>query len=753
MTDAEKHEDDSHHHHLNADPAIYTCPMHPEIRSSSPGTCPICGMKLVPIARSERGMDRHEHAMTPASKMSRWEKFKMSMTMTMGMEHTGVAGREMARMMELDIRNKFFFALILSTPIILYSPLGKLIFGFQPPAPIPVPWILFLLTTPVFFYSGWIFLYSSVKALQHRTLNMSVLIAVGITAAYSFSVVITILQSSDSYYEAAALLITFVLFGHWMEMRSRRGTTDALDALLRLVPPKARVLRNGREELVPTSEVQIGDIIILKPGDRVPVDGRIVEGETSIDESLVTGESIPVSKKAGDEVIGGSINQSGSVRFQATRIGEDTALAQIVKMVEIAQNSKAPAQRLADRFAQYLVVLAIGSGLATFLAWFALARQPVLLALTFAISAIVIACPDALGLATPTAVAVGTGLGARHNILIKDAATLEQVSRIQAVVFDKTGTLTEGKPRITDIFIVPGWNEDEALALVGAAEADSNHPLSHAVLEEVERRQLKLTANIDHFQDLSGLGVRANVGGRQVLVGTVKLMRQNGVDTVPLQDKIDGLVERGETIMVLAVDGNPAAAVGASDPVKPTAKVAVSRLEQLGIETAMITGDNQATAEAVARTIGIKRVFAEVLPSDKATFVKKLQQEGKFVAMVGDGVNDAPALAQADIGIAIGAGTDVAIETAKVVLMKSDPSDVLRSIKLSKATVRKMKQNLFWASFYNIFAIPIAAGVLYPGFGIMLRPEVSALLMSASSIIVATNAVSLKRSERNLVTI
>ena len=750
--------DDGGHSRQSEKPetAGYTCPMHPEIRSPSPGTCPKCGMQLVPLKKKEDEMTAHhahEHEMKPASQMSRWEKFKMSMTMTMGMEHTGVAGREMARLMELDIRQKFFLALTLSLPIILYSPLGEFIFGFQPPAPIPVPWILFLLTTPVYFYSGWIFLYSSFRALQQRTLNMSVLIATGITAAYGFSVLLTILQSADSYYEATALLITFVLFGHWMEMRSRRGTTDALQALLQLVPPQARVLRDGKENLIPTSQVRVGDIIILKPGDRVPVDGRIVDGETAIDESLVTGESIPVAKKEGDSVIGGSINQSGSVRFEATKVGDETALAQIVKLVEAAQNSKAPGQRLADRFAQYLVVLAIGAGLVTFLVWFAVARQPVLIALTFAISAIVIACPDALGLATPTAVAVGTGLGAKHNILIKDAPTLEGVSKIRSVVFDKTGTLTEGKPRISEIATVQDWDEDEALRLVGGAEADSNHPLSNAVLEEVRRRRLQLPTRIERFENLSGLGVRARIEGKEVLVGTVKLMKQNGIDTGPLREKIDQLVEKGETVMVLAVDGGVIAAIGAADSVKPTAKVAVSRLNQLGIETAMITGDNQTTAEAVAKTVGIKRVFADVLPQDKATFVKKLQDEGKFVAMVGDGVNDAPALAQADIGIAIGAGTDVAIETAKVVLMKSDPSDVLRAIRLSKATVTKMKQNLFWASFYNILAIPIAAGILYPNFGIILRPEVSALLMSASSIIVATNAVLLKRTEKNLVTI
>ncbi len=753
MAGTENHEDHSSHHHVNPAATMYTCPMHPEIRSTSPGACPKCGMKLVPVAMNEGGMDHHEHATKPGSRMSRWERFRMSMTMTMGMEHTGVAGREMARLMELDIRQKFLFALILSVPIILYSPLGKFISGIQPPAPLPVPWLLFLLTTPVYFYSGWIFLYSSFRALQQRTLNMSVLIATGITAAYSFSVLLTILQSADSYYEATDLLITFVLFGHWLEMRSRRGTTDALEALLKLVPPQARVMRDGRETLVPTSEVEVGDVIILKPGDRVPVDGRIVEGETAIDESLVTGESLPVAKAVEDIVIGGSINQSGSVRFEATKVGDETALAQIVRLVEAAQNSKAPGQRLADRFAQYLVVLAIGAGLVTFLVWFGFARQPVLTALTFAISAIVIACPDALGLATPTAVAVGTGLGARHNILIKDAPTLEAVSKIQAVVFDKTGTLTEGKPRISEIATVHDWDEDEALRLVGGAEAESNHPLSNAVLEEVNRRRLQLPIRIERFENLSGLGVRASIEGKEVLVGTVQLMKQSGIDTAPLQDKIDQRVGKGETIMVLAADERPVAVIGAADTVKPSAKVAVSRLNELGIETVMITGDNLATAEAVATLVGIKRVFADVLPQDKALFVKKLQDEGKVVAMVGDGVNDAPALAQADVGIAIGAGTDVAIETAKVVLMKSDPLDVLRALKLSKATVRKMKQNLFWASFYNILAIPVAAGILYPNFGIILRPEVSALLMSASSIIVATNAVLLRRAEKSLVAI
>ncbi|OGD91441.1 copper-translocating P-type ATPase, partial [Candidatus Curtissbacteria bacterium RIFCSPHIGHO2_02_FULL_42_15] len=606
---------------------------------------------------------------------------------------------------------------------------------------------------PLYFYSGWIFLYSSYVALKNKTLNMAVLIAVGITAAYAFSVVLTLLGSIESFYEAAAMLTTFVLFGHWMEMKSRRGTTDALQALFNLVPPQARVLREGKEMQIPTAQVKVGDIVILKPGDKVAVDGVIIEGETAIDESLVTGESIPVAKGKGDSVIGGSINQSGAVRIKATKVGEDTALAQIVKLVEIAQNSKAPGQKIADRFAQYLVIVAVGGGLITFGVWFLIIGQPLLFALTFAISTVVIACPDALGLATPTAVAVGTGLGAKHNILIKDAPTLEQVSKIQAIVLDKTGTLTEGKPKITDIVTAGGLTQEELLRLDAAAEAKSSHPLSLAVMEEAKRRKINFSSNVKSFKNIAGHGVEAQVEGKQVLAGTAKLMKDRGVDLRPIQKDIDRLLTQGKTIMVLAINGKVAGVAAAADPIKATANVAVSKMQELGLEVAMITGDNEKTAEAIGKQTGIKRIFAEVLPEDKAKYVKKLQDEGKFTAMVGDGVNDAPALAQADIGIAIGAGTDVAIETAKVVLMKSDPVDILRAIKLSKATVVKMKQNLFWASIYNLLAIPIAAGILYPKFGISLRPEWSALLMSLSSIIVATNAVLLNRAEKSLVEI
>ncbi|MFV1917019.1 MAG: heavy metal translocating P-type ATPase [Patescibacteria group bacterium] len=690
----------------------------------------------------------------PARKMSHEEMGHSKKEMEKMDHEEMMTDPTMAKTMEGDMKRRFYISLVLSIPIIFLSPFGVQILNIDWSfLPIHPNWILLPLTSLVVFWVGNIFPIGAYRALKNKTLNMMVLISTGVLAAYLFSLVIMVFVGIDAetFFEAAAMLVTFVLFGHWMEMKSRRGTSDALRALFNLVPPKARVIRGGKEVEIPTSEVKIGDIIILKPGDKIPVDGEVVQGETSIDESLVTGESMPVTKNVGDSVVGGSINQSGSVEFKATKVGEDTALAQIVKMVAAAQNSKAPGQRLADKAAQYLVILAVGSGIITFGVWFLLLGEPLLFALTFAISAVVIACPDALGLATPTAVAVGTGLGAKHNILIKDAATLEQVSKVEAVVLDKTGTLTEGKPKITDVVAAEGFSEDEIIRLDAAAEAKSGHPLSLAVMDEAGRRKLKIPTKVSGFENLSGHGVKAMVEGRQVLVGTARLMEMNKVDITPIKKGLEKLLNEGKTLMILAIDGRVAGIAAASDPIKESAALAIEKLQKLEIEVAMITGDNKKTAESVAKKLKIKRVFAEVLPEDKAKYVKKLQSEGKFTAMVGDGVNDAPALAQADVGIAIGAGTDVAIETANVVLMKSDPVDILRAIRLSKATVAKMKQNLAWASVYNISAIPIAAGVLYPSFGITLRPEISALLMSASSIIVATNAILLKRVEKSLV--
>jgi len=696
--------------------------------------------KIQPVEheKTEKSESHKEHTGHNMQKMSH-------------MDHeAAMTNPQIAKQMEADMRKRFLISLILSIPIFLYSPVAINFFKLTLPAPIPVNWLLFILTTPVVFWAGSIFITGTYYSLKSRKLNMAVLIATGVLAAYLFSVLIAFTVGGETFYEAAALLVTFVLFGHWMEMKSRRGTSDALRALFDLVPPQANIIRDGKEISVPVAEVKKGDIVVLKPGDKVPVDGEVVEGETAIDEALVTGESIPEEKGVGDKVIGGSINQSGSIKFKAEKVGSDTALAQIIKLVETAQNSKAPGQRIADKAAAWLVVLAVVSGLATFFGWYFIAGAALLTALTFAISTVVIACPDALGLATPTAVAVGTGIGAKFNILIKDAATLEQVSKIQAVVLDKTGTLTKGKPKITDVVAARGFSENEILKLEAAVEEKSGHPLSKAILEEVKRRNLATAKKIEKFKSLSGLGVEAIVEGKHVLVGTEKLMGERKVDISPLRELIDKLLVEGKTLMIGAVDGKIAGVAAAQDPIKSTSQTAINRMKELGLEVAMITGDNKTTAEAIAKQLGISRVFAEVLPEDKSKYVKKLQGEGKFVAMVGDGINDAPALAQADIGIAIGAGTDVAIETANVVLMKSDPYDILRAIVLSKATVIKMKQNLFWAAIYNVLAIPVAAGVFYSSFGVYLRPEISALLMSASSIIVATNAVLLKRVESKL---
>src|SRR5829696_8904604 len=665
-----------------------------------------------------------------------------------GMSHD-MSDPTMAAAMERDMRNRFFVALALTIPVVLLSPLGVNTFGIELlDSQDARNWLMLALSAPIVWYAGWIFVGGAWTSLGHRTLNMSVLVATGILAAWLASVFLTIV-GEETFFEAAAMLVTFVLFGHWMEMKSRKGTSDSLRALFDIVPPTATVIRDGEERELPSSEIVVGDVVRLKPGDKVPVDGVVKSGASAIDESLVTGESIPVEKGAGDEVVGGSVNQSGTLTFEATKIGADTALGQIIELVQRAQNSKAPGQRLADRAAGVLVIVAISAGVLTFAAWTLFSDEDFLRALTFAISAVVIACPDALGLATPTAVAVGTGIGARHNILIKDAATLERIGALDAIALDKTGTLTVGEPAVTDVVSSDGVPEDELLRLVASAEQGSEHPLAAAIVRAARERGAELV-DTDAFEAVAGHGLKATVDGRRLAVGNARLLEREGISADGLTERAERLAEQGKTAMYVAVDGQAAGLVAAADQIRPSAWSAIAALKELGLEVAMISGDNRRTAEAVGRELGIDRVFAEVLPQDKADYVARLQQEGKKVAMVGDGVNDAPALAQADVGIAIGAGTDVAVETANVVLMRSDPLDVAAAMQLSRATVRKMKQNLVWASVYNVMAIPIAAGILFPSAGIELRPEWSALLMSASSIIVATNAVLLKRVEGEL---
>lgn len=670
-----------------------------------------------------------------------------------GHDHASMmADPRMAAAMERDMRNRFLVSLILTIPVILYSDLGDAIFGSTPPAPfgLSVQWMGLILSTPVVLYGGWVFITGTYYTLRSRQLDMSVLITTGVAAAYLFSAAVTIGGGEDVFFEAAAMLITFVLFGHWMEMRSRRGTTDALRALLALVPEKAIVVRDGRETEVDTADVIAGDAVRVRPGQRVPVDGVVTEGRSSIDESLVTGESLPVERNVGDDVVAGSVNGEGSLLIRAVGTGRETVLGRIIDLVQNAQASKAPAQRLADRAAAVLVIVAIGSGVVTFLAWQLFSSVATITALTFAISAIVIACPDALGLATPTAVAVATGLGARHKILIKDAATLEGISSIDEIVLDKTGTLTEGKPRVVDVVALPGEDRRNVLRLAAALDASSSHPLALAVVTSAHAEGIHELPVYEDAENVPGFGTVGTVEKRRIVVGNIGLLHREGVKAEQLGAEAERIASAGRSIVAVAIDGREAGILAIADVVRASAVSTVSGLKRLGIEVALLTGDNEGTARAVAHQVGIDRVFANVKPGEKADYVRQLQAEGRKVAMVGDGINDAPALATADIGIAIGAGTDVAIETASVVLMRSDPSDILKAIALSRATVRKMKQNLFWASIYNVLAIPIAAGVLYNAIGLELPPAVAALLMSVSSIIVATNAVLLKQEDGNL---
>ena len=526
-------------------------------------------------------------------------------------------------------------------------------------------------------------------------------------------------------------------------MRARGGANEAIRALIDLAPPKATIVRDGVEVEISTAEVAVGDLLLIRPGAKVAVDGIVEDGDSDLDESMVTGESLPVHKASGDQVIGATLNTTGTLRVRATKVGADTALAQIVKLVQEAQNSKAPGQRLADRAAFWLVLVALLGGAATFATWYLLADRSVSEAMLFAITVVVITCPDALGLATPTAIMVGTGLGAQRGVLFKNAMALETAAHIDTVVMDKTGTLTKGEPEVTDV-IVDGIDEVEMLALVAAVERESEHPLARAVVLAAEARGAA-DMRAEAFDSVPGHGAIATVNGRRVVVGNRRLMEREGIDLGPLAERRQQLAENGRTAVIAAVDGRAVGLIAMADAPRETAAAAVAALRALDIEVVMLTGDNEATAKRIAGILGVDTVIAEVLPGDKAAKIAELQAQGRKVAMVGDGVNDAPALAQADIGIAIGAGTDVAIETADLVLMRSDPLDVPVALQIGRGTLRKMRQNLGWAVGYNIIALPIAAGVFEPAFGLVLRPEIAALSMSGSSIIVAVNAVMLKR--------
>ncbi|GAA2996146.1 heavy metal translocating P-type ATPase [Microbacterium aurantiacum] len=653
------------------------------------------------------------------------------------------AGMSMASMIR-DMRNRFIVAAVLSVPIILWSPIGREVLGFTVPAPFGLRDDVFslILSLPVIFYSAWIFFDGAFRALRARTLDMMVLVAVGVGTGWLYSVAVTLTGGGEVFYEAATVLAAFVLLGHWVEMRARGGANDAIRTLLELAPPRAVLLRDGQEVEVPTAEVIPGDLMLVRPGAKVPTDGTVEEGDSEIDESMVTGESLPVLKTPGSEVIGATVNTTGTLRVRATKVGADTALAQIVALVQEAQNSKAPGQRLADRAAFWLVLVALIGGTVTFLAWL-LIGAPVPTAILFAITVVVITCPDALGLATPTAIMVGTGLGAKRGVLFKNASALESAAHIDTVVLDKTGTLTKGEPEVTDYQPV-GMNDIELLSLAAAAERESEHPLAKAVVAYADARNIpRRTATA--FRNVTGLGAVATVDGHRVVMGNARLMADEGIDMSSIEAALHGLASTGRTAIAFAVDGQASGVIALADAPRETAAAAITALHEAGIEVVMLTGDNQPTANRIASLLGIDTVIAEVLPEDKSAKIAELQRAGKKVAMVGDGVNDAPALAQADLGIAIGAGTDVAIETADVVLMRSDPLDVAIALWIGKGTVRKMRQNLGWAIGYNAVALPIAAGVFVSSLGIMLSPEIAAISMSGSSVIVAVNALLLKR--------
>ena len=660
------------------------------------------------------------------------------------MGHGGHDGMSMADMVA-DMRHRFLVAALFSVPILLWSPIGRDVLGFTAGAPFGLRddvWQL-LLSLPVVLWAASIFFDGAVRALRARTLDMMVLVAVAIGAGWIYSLGVTLTGGGEVFYEAATVLAAFVLLGHWFEMRARGGANDAIRTLLDLAPPKAVVLRDGEAVEVPTADVVAGDLVLVRPGARIPVDGVVEDGDSEVDESMVTGESLPVHKAPGEPVTGATINKNGTLRVRATRVGADTALAQIVKLVQEAQNSKAPGQRLADRAAFWLVFVALVGGALTFAAWTLAGDRPATDALLFAITVVVITCPDALGLATPTAIMVGTGLGATRGVLFKHATAIETAARIDVVVMDKTGTLTKGEPEVTDV-VVDGMAEDELLALVAAVERESEHPLAEAVVRHASGRQVPVAAAED-FENVPGHGAIASVSGRRVAVGNPRLMDREGVALDRLAGERDRLAAGGRTVVVVAVDGAARGLIAIADAPRPTAAAAVAALHAAGARVVMLTGDNQATAARIAGELGIDTVIAEVLPGDKATKVAELQAAGGRVAMVGDGVNDAPALAQADLGVAIGAGTDVAIETADVVLMRSDPLDVAVALTIGRGTLRKMRQNLGWAIGYNAIALPIAAGVFQPAFGLVLRPEIAALSMSGSSFLVAVNALLLKR--------
>jgi len=740
--------------------SAYTCPMHPEVSSGAPGSCPKCGMALerrlpaAPSGKVEWTCPMHPEVVRDGP--------GTCPKCGMALEPTVVAGEEEENPELRDMTRRFWVSVAFTVPIVLLS-MGDMLPGGEPISSLLSPRtrtiLELLLAIPVCTWSAWPFYARAVASVRHRSLNMFTLIGLGVSVGFVYSAIAAIApgifpsafrdESGEVgvYFEAAAAIVALILLGQVLELRARSRTGSAIRALLGLAPRTARRVRDdGGDEDVPLAHVQVGDRLRVRPGEKIPVDGIVLEGSSTVDESMVTGEPIPVSKAAGDRVVGATINGKGSLVMRAEKVGADTLLARIVAMVAEAQRSRAPIQRLADVVSAWFVPIVILVAIGTFAVWSLVGPEPRMAhALVNAVAVLIIACPCALGLATPMSIMMATGRGASMGVLFRDAEAIENLREVTTLVVDKTGTLTEGRPRLASVAVTAGVGEDELLSLVASLERASEHPLAEAIVRGARERGIRL-GEVEGFESVTGKGVRGTAFGRSVAAGNRAMMRDLGLETDELEGEVEPLRADGQTVMFVAVDGRPAGIVGVADPIKEGSADAIRQLHARGLRVVMLTGDGRTTALAVARKLGIDDVIAEVLPDQKVEAVERLQAEGAFVAMAGDGINDAPALARAQVGIAMGTGTDVAMESAPVTLVKGDLRGIVRAIRLSRQTMRNIRQNLFFAFVYNAAGVPIAAGVLYPAFGLLLSPVIAAAAMSLSSVSVVANSLRLRRA-------